>query len=117
MEIYAPVRVEEGRIVPAVTEPQIVWVLGGSAWIEEREIGGRWLRTEVKKDYLFLTAPGPPYEMQWKATGRQPFASRGIGAEMAKTALNAGHRVDDSPPYVWSDERADESKVRFENCR
>jgi len=73
VEIYAPVRVEKDRIVPAVTEPQIVWVLGGSAWIEEREIGGRWLRSEVKKDDLFLTAPGPPYEMQWKATGRQPF--------------------------------------------
>ena len=73
VEIYAPIRVEKGRIVPAVTEPQIVWVLAGSAWIEEREIGGRWLKTEVKKDDLFLTAPGPPYEMQWKATGRQPF--------------------------------------------
>jgi hypothetical protein len=45
--------VEKGRIVRRLPARNC-WVLGGSAWIEEREIGERWLKTETKKD-----DPGP----------------------------------------------------------
>ena len=37
VEIYARRRVEESIIVPAVAEPQIVWILSGSARVEERD--------------------------------------------------------------------------------
>jgi AraC family transcriptional regulator len=59
---------ETGRIIPENNEPQIVWMLSGSARFEEREIGGCWLRTDIQKGDFFLTAPGPPYELRWKAT-------------------------------------------------
>ena len=59
---------EAGRIMPENGEPQIVWILSGSARFEEREIGGRWLRTDINKGDFFLTAPGPSYELRWKAT-------------------------------------------------
>ena len=54
-------------------EPQIVWILSGEAQFEEREIGGKWLRTNISKGDFFLTAPGPLYEMRWKATGALPY--------------------------------------------
>jgi len=59
---------ETGRIIPENTEPQIVWMLSGSARFDEREIGGNWLRTDIEKGDFFLTAPGPSYELRWKAT-------------------------------------------------
>jgi AraC family transcriptional regulator len=59
---------ETGRIIPENAEPQIVWILSGSARFEEREIGGSWLRTDIQKGDFFLTAPGPPYELRWKTT-------------------------------------------------
>jgi AraC family transcriptional regulator len=66
-------RFEKGRIMPETKEPQIVWILCGAAQFEEREIGGRWLRTDIAKGDFFLTAPGPLYEMRWKVIGPLPY--------------------------------------------
>jgi AraC family transcriptional regulator len=65
--------VEKGRIMSETKEPQIVWILAGNAQFEEREIGGRWLTTNINKGDFFLTAPGPLYEMRWKVTGPLPY--------------------------------------------
>jgi hypothetical protein len=40
---------------PAVAEPRIVRILSGAAVVEERELGGRWLKTRVERGNFFLT--------------------------------------------------------------
>lgn len=65
--------VEENIIVPAVPEPMIVWILSGSAVIEEREIDGEWIANTVVADDFFLTASTSPYEMRWHTRDGAPF--------------------------------------------
>jgi AraC family transcriptional regulator len=65
--------IEKGRIMTETNEIQIVWILAGQAQFDEREIGGRWLTTNIAKGEFFLTAPGPLYEMRWKVTGPLPY--------------------------------------------
>ena len=65
--------VEKGRIMSETKEVQVVWILAGGAQFEEREIGGRWLTTNIAKGDFFLTAPGPLYEMRWKVIGPLPY--------------------------------------------
>jgi AraC family transcriptional regulator len=65
--------IERGRIMSETNEIQIVWILAGQAQFDEREIGGRWLTTNIAKGDFFLTAPGPLYEMRWKVTGPLPY--------------------------------------------
>lgn len=60
-------------IVPAVAEPLIVWILSGSAIIDERELGGTWISNEVKVGDFFLTNSDTPYEMRWQVTGPERF--------------------------------------------
>ncbi|XAW93314.1 helix-turn-helix domain-containing protein [Pseudomonas abietaniphila] len=52
-------------LVPAVVEPLVVFVLAGSAIVEEREIGGSWQAVSVKAGDFFLTNTDEPYEMRW----------------------------------------------------
>lgn len=73
VEILRSPPVEKGKIMPATKEPEIVWVLSGGAVVEEREVGGQWLRTEVAKGDFFLTAPGPAYELRFETKTTQPF--------------------------------------------
>ncbi len=40
VQIFARQAVQESFIAPAVAEPLIVWILTGSATVEERDIGG-----------------------------------------------------------------------------
>jgi AraC family transcriptional regulator len=70
--------VEKGRIMAETKEPQVVWILAGEALFEEREIGGKWLRTNIAKGDFFLTAPGPLYEMRWKVTGALPYQAMAV---------------------------------------
>ena len=65
--------IEKGMIMSETKEVQIVWILAGECQFEEREIGGRWLTTNISKGDFFLTAPGPLYEMRWKLTGPLPY--------------------------------------------
>lgn len=67
VEIHARPDQEEPLFIPAVPEPQIVWNLQGKLVVEEREIGGSWLRSEVNAGDMFLTASRTPYEVRWKA--------------------------------------------------
>lgn len=71
-EIYTRRRVEESIIVPAVAEPLIVWVVSGSALVEEREFGGEWSGRLVQADDFFLTTSATPYELRWRAQGADP---------------------------------------------
>ena len=75
VRIYAEYPVEESIIVPAVAEPHIVWVVSGAAVVEERELGGPWLKTRVEPGDFFLTASNSPYELRWKAIGPEPFGT------------------------------------------
>ena len=53
VRIYSEPRVEDSVIYPAVAEPRIVRILSGAAVIEERELGGPWLKTHVKAGVFF----------------------------------------------------------------
>ncbi|SRR5260221_1995611 len=75
VRIYSEYRVRESIIVPAVAEPHIVRVLSGAAVVEERELGGPWLKTRVEAGDFFLTASKSPYELRWKAIGSEPFGT------------------------------------------
>jgi AraC family transcriptional regulator len=48
VRIYSEYPVRESTIVPGVAEPFIVRVLSGAAVVEERELGGPWLKTRVE---------------------------------------------------------------------
>ena len=76
VEIYARRRVEEGLLVPAVAEPLVVWVLSGTARVEERELGAGdnpWTGRVVTAGEFFLTTTPTPYEVRWRVTGPEPF--------------------------------------------
>ncbi|MNH81282.1 Transposon Tn10 TetD protein [compost metagenome] len=73
VQIFTRERIEQSVIVPAVAEPLIVWVLSGSATIEEREAGEAWRASDVTKGDFFLTTSAVPYEMRWQVTSVEPF--------------------------------------------
>ena len=75
VRIYSEPRVEKSVIYPAVAEPRIVRILSGAAVVEERELGGSWLKTRVEAGDFFLTASQSPYEVRWRAIGAEPFAT------------------------------------------
>jgi len=76
--------------MPETKEPQIVWILAGEAQFEERELGGRWLKTTIVKGDFFLTAPGPLYEMRWKVIGPLPYQAMvvSLGLPVFLRAMN-----------------------------
>ena len=59
--------------MPAVTEPLIVWTTSGEAETQERENNGPWLTSHVKKNSLFLTAAGAPYDFQYRTLSSEPY--------------------------------------------
>src|SRR6202162_3794386 len=73
VRIYSEPSIEESVIYPAVAEPRIVRILSGAAVVEERELGGSWLKTRVEAGDFFLTASQSPYEVRWRAIGPGPF--------------------------------------------
>ena len=72
-QIFSRQRLDDAILVPAVAEPLIVWVLSGTAVVEEREVNGTWSANEVKVGDFFLTNSAAPYELRWRATGQAPF--------------------------------------------
>lgn len=64
---------QDGFIVPAVVEPLIVWILSGSAVIEERELNGQWVGHDVKTGDFFITDSEEPYELRWRSRSAEPF--------------------------------------------
>lgn len=73
VQIFARDAVQEKFIVPAVAEPLIVWILKGSATVEERDLGGAWSASEVTTGDFFLTDSDEPYELRWRSHDRAPF--------------------------------------------
>ena len=69
-------------IVPGVAEPSIVRVLSGAAVVEERELGGPWLKTRVETGDFFLTASQSPYELRWRSIGPEPFGTMHLYLEL-----------------------------------
>lgn len=53
VRIYSEPRVEESVIYPAVAEPRIVRILSGAAAVEERELGGPWLKDPRRSRRFF----------------------------------------------------------------
>ena len=72
VRIYSEPRVEESVIYPAVAEPRIVRILSGASVVEERDLGGPWLKTRVEPGDFFLTALQSPFEVRWRAIGPEP---------------------------------------------
>ena len=75
VRIYSEPSIEESVIYPAVAEPRIVRILSGAAVVEERELGGSWLKTRVEAGDFFLTASQSPYEVRWRAIGPDPLST------------------------------------------
>lgn len=73
VQIFNREREEDCFIVPAVAEPLLVWVISGTAAVEERTLGGEWETSHVAKGDFFLTSSAEPYEMRWKVSGADPF--------------------------------------------
>src|SRR5258705_12775431 len=63
VQIFSRHQVQETIIVPAVPEPLIVWILSGTAVVEERELGGKWQANRVTPGDFFLTPSPGPYEL------------------------------------------------------
>ncbi|MDQ0504184.1 helix-turn-helix domain-containing protein [Xanthobacter agilis] len=73
VQVFSRNHVQQPFLVPAVAEPLIVWVMSGSATVEERDLGGEWEASRVSVGDFFLTRSPAPYEMRWQADGDQPF--------------------------------------------
>jgi AraC family transcriptional regulator len=73
VQIFARENIQDSFIVPAVAEPLVVWILSGSAKVEERIIGGDWTASDVKEDDFFLIDSDEPYELRWRSLSEKPF--------------------------------------------
>ncbi|WP_458369744.1 helix-turn-helix domain-containing protein [Pseudomonas fluorescens] len=93
VQIFNRERQEESFIVPAVAEPLIVWILGGAATVEERDVGEDWRSSEVRKGDFFLTTSPAPYEMRWRATSPECFVVMHIyiGLHLFERAIQEAH--------------------------
>jgi len=72
-QVFAREKTQDSFIVPAMAERLIVWVLSGSAKVEERSIGGDWTASEVNEDDFFPTDSDEPYELRWRSVSDKPF--------------------------------------------
>lgn len=73
VQIFNRERDQDSFIVPAVAEPLLVWVISGTAVVEERTLGGTWETSQVAKGDFFLTSSAEPYEMRWSVSGADAF--------------------------------------------
>src|SRR4029077_13741487 len=98
VRIYSEPRVEESVIYPAVAEPRIVRILSGAAVIEERELGGPWLKTRVEAGDFFLNACQSPSEVRWRAIGPEPLETMhlylGLPVPTAAVYVGSKHAVE-----------------------
>lgn len=73
VQVFSRLKMQEPFLVPAVAEPLVVWVMSGSALVEERDLGGEWSANRVSVGDFFLTRSPTPYQMRWRAEGEEPF--------------------------------------------
>jgi len=102
IRIYSEPRVEESVIYPAVAEPRIVRILSGAAAVEERELGGPWLKTRVEAGDFFLTASQSPYEVRWRAIGSEPFETMHVylGLPVFNRAIEEAFQTDQGATHL-----------------
>ncbi|QEN85855.1 AraC family transcriptional regulator [Labrys sp. KNU-23] len=73
VQVFSRNRTQHPFLVPAIAEPLIVWIMSGSATIEERDLGGEWASSRVSVGDFFLTRSPTPYELRWQADSDQTF--------------------------------------------
>ncbi|AOF93480.1 helix-turn-helix domain-containing protein [Sinorhizobium sp. RAC02] len=73
VQVLSRNRVQHPFLVPAVAEPLIVWIMSGSAMVEERDLRSEWTANRVEVGDFFLTCSPVPYEMRWQAEGEKTF--------------------------------------------
>ena len=73
LTIFSLPPVTEIFTMPATTEPFIAWTASGEAETQERENNGPWVTSHLKKNSLFVTAAGAPYDFRWKTLTAEPF--------------------------------------------
>jgi AraC family transcriptional regulator len=59
--------------IPSISEPVLFWVTSGVVEVQERETGGPWITSRVKKGSFFLTTSGSPHDCRWKTLTAEPF--------------------------------------------
>lgn len=97
VEVLTRQSLQESLVIPAVAEPLIVWILSGTAAVEEREIDGPWGRHVVAAGDFFLTHAMAPYELRWQSIGPDPFevmhvyVGHAIIDRAAAEILDTGH--------------------------
>jgi AraC family transcriptional regulator len=96
VQIFLRRPVQDSLIIPAVPEPLIVWVLSGSAVVEERELGARWKANRVRAGDFFLTHSPRPCELRWTTEGGEPFRVMHIylGLDVMNRAMRDVHGAD-----------------------
>jgi len=73
VQIFTRRPVQDSLLIPAVPEPLIVWVVSGSALVEERQIEGEWMANEVRAGEFFLQTSPRPCELRWRTLTSEPF--------------------------------------------
>ncbi len=68
-------RVVDRFLVPATAEPLVSCVVGGSAELQEREVGGAWVTRQLRRGDLFVTRSRTPYELRWHSPAGEGFDS------------------------------------------
>ena len=63
----------EIRNVPAVSEPWLLWVTSGEIETHDREAGGPWIKSRLKRGMFFFATGGAPYDCRWKTLTSEPF--------------------------------------------
>jgi len=101
VQVFQRRPVQESLIIPAVPEPLIVWVLSGSAVVEERELGGTWIANAVNVGDFFLTTSPRPCELRWTTRGNEPFRVMHVylGLDVMRRAFKE-IQPDDEPVLV-----------------
>src|SRR6202022_1112173 len=102
VRIYSEYPLRESTIVPGVAEPFIVRVLSGAAGVEERELGGPWLKTRVETGDFFLTASQSPYELRWRSIGPEPFGTMHLylGLQVFNRAIEEAFQKDQGATHL-----------------
>jgi len=79
-----------------------VRILSGTAVVEERELGGSWLKSRVEVGDFFLTASQSPYEVRWRAIGPDPLSTMHLylGLPVFNRALEEAFQKDQGATHL-----------------
>jgi len=69
--------------VPSVNEPILHWVKSGEAKIQERDLGGPWIFSRVRRGSFFLTVGGSSYDCRWNVLSKEPFQFMIVSIDLA----------------------------------